>query len=318
MILSLIVPIYNTEAFILECINSILPQLAAVKVELICINDGTTDNAMNLVKQLVQELDEEIRVKITLFDQENKGVSEARNKGLELAKGEYIAFIDSDDKIAKNYIKELLECIENYRPDIIDFNLITSDNTMIKVRQGSCIDSIDSVFRAAAWYNCARIFKKSLIKNKFITEIYYEDLAFFPILYVNARTTLHLNEPLYWYRLNHSGITMSSNEKADLKTIRSLETVLLHFLKLSKETSNGYFAVAALQTYFLLCVNACRRIGYSRSIYYLKKYESYIMLLSIDKNVLDTKMTLFYNHRKRYLTFYYLYCYIKYGKRETI
>lgn len=314
MILSLIIPIYNTEKFILECLHSILPQLAEAGVELICINDGTTDDAMKLVRKLVENLNVETKVKIILFDQENRGVSEARNKGLELSSGEYIAFIDSDDRIDKKYISEILKCIKRFNPDIIDFNLITSTNKIINVRKGN-INSLDSVFKAAAWYNCARVFKKSLINgDQFISGIYYEDLAFFPTLYVKAKNTVYLNKPLYWYRLNSNGITMNLNGSSDIKTINSLEIVSQNFFKLYKDSLNSYFAVAALQSYFLLCVNACRRLGYKDSIYYLKKYEKEINAMKINNCCLSSKLKIFYHYKKNYISLYSLYCHLKYKK----
>lgn len=314
MILSLIVTIYNKQDYILDCIDSILPQLINFDVELICINDGTLDDSMNILRERISKLDPEFQKKIILFDQENEGVSTARNRGIQLASGEYIGFIDSDDKILNNYIPLLVQNIEKYTPDIIDFNLITSTRKVINVRRGND-NSLDSIFRAAAWYNCARVFKKSLLDDtRFIPNIYYEDLAFFPILYVKAKKIFHIDKPLYWYRTNENGITMTSNETANLKTILSLETVFLHFLNLYRESMNSYFAIAALQTYFLLCVNASRRLGYKESIYYLKKYRKEIMDLNLRNDSMSSKLSFFYLHGKKYLSIYYIYCVFKHKK----
>lgn len=319
MILSLIVPIYNTEEFILECINSILPQLRKVDVELICINDGTTDHAMNLVKELIEKLDTETKTRITLFDQENKGVSEARNKGLELSKGKYIAFIDSDDRVSNNYIEKILDSINESEPDIIDFNLLTSQDNIIYTRQGD-VSSLDSVFRAAAWYNCARVVKKELVNNlNFISGIYYEDLAFFPTLYINAKNIVHLDNTLYWYRLNDEGITMTLTEHGNLKTIESLEVIVMHYLEIYLTTNNPYYGIVFIQSYFLLCVNACRRISLKASIFYMNKYKKEINKLnltveSIDKKALDSKMRWFYSFPSAYLLSYNMYCFLKRNK----
>lgn len=314
MILSLIVPIYNTQDYILDCIDSILPQLMNFDVELICINDGTLDDSMNILREHISKLDPKVQKKIILFDQENEGVSAARNKGIQLSSGKYIGFIDSDDKILNDYIPVLVQHIEKYTPDIIDFNLVTSSRKIINVRKGND-NSLDSIFRAAAWYNCARVFKKSLLGNtRFIPNIYYEDLAFFPILYIKAKKIFHIDKSLYWYRTNENGITMTSNETANSKTILSLETVFLHFLDLYRESMNSYFATAALQTYFLLCVNASRRLGYKESIHYFNKYRKEIIDLNLRNDSLSSKLRFFYLHGKQYLSIYYIYCVLKHKK----
>lgn len=99
--LSIIVPVYNAEEYIEGCVNSLLKQdLSEQEYEIILINDGSTDNSPKLAQKLKEQNNN-----IVLLSQENKGQSVARNKGMDIAKGKYIMFVDADDKLYPNVIK---------------------------------------------------------------------------------------------------------------------------------------------------------------------------------------------------------------------
>lgn len=104
---SVVVPIYNAEKYISECIESIIYQTYK-NLEIILINDGSSDNSIKICKQYAKNDD-----RIKLIDDENHGVSYARNKGIEEATGKYIIFIDSDDVIKENYIDVLIKTINS-------------------------------------------------------------------------------------------------------------------------------------------------------------------------------------------------------------
>ena len=109
--ISIIVPIYNAEQFLRECIDSILSQNYS-NIEIILVNDGSRDGSLNIC----QSYDDS---RIVLIDKENAGVSSARNAGLKVAKGEYIAFIDADDTLPVNALSLLLESLERYQVDLV-------------------------------------------------------------------------------------------------------------------------------------------------------------------------------------------------------
>lgn len=93
--ISIIIPVYNVEKYIEECLISVLNQTMK-EIEIICINDGSTDNSLKILNNYKNK-NENIRI----VNQENSGLSNARNVGLSLAKGEYIFFLDSDDFFAR-------------------------------------------------------------------------------------------------------------------------------------------------------------------------------------------------------------------------
>lgn len=122
--LSVIVPVYNVEGYLIDCIKSILNQ-SFQDFELILVNDGSTDNSLQICK-LYQEVDKRIKV----FDKSNGGVSTARNRGIKEATGEWVYFVDADDTLCEGLFT-ILETEQKY--DIIQFgyNTIQSNGTII-------------------------------------------------------------------------------------------------------------------------------------------------------------------------------------------
>ena len=98
---SVIVPVYNGDEYIESCIKNILNQTLK-DIELILVNDGSKDNTLNICKKYA-----DFNSRIVLINQENQGVSSARNKGIDISKGDYICFIDCDDKIDNDYLEKL-------------------------------------------------------------------------------------------------------------------------------------------------------------------------------------------------------------------
>ena len=309
--LSIIVPIYKSQDYIKECMISILEQLPS-EVQILCINDGTPDNSMQIVEAILDQYGENIREQFVIINQENQGLSGARNTGLENSTGEYIGFVDSDDKILPNFFDEILKAISDSNYDIVDFNLIDSNGRQLSTRQGQ-LDTIDSVFKSSNWYCCCRVFKKTLFtKYRFTSDIYYEDLALTPKLYLNSKETIHIAKPLYWYRLNENGITLNSTDKANQHTIKSFEIILNSYIESYYTNPNIYYYYLIVTTYFLLCVNACRRFSFKKSLYYIRKYQTIIKDLnqhedSESEKLFTLKLLAFYRQPRLYISAYNLY-----------
>ena len=111
-LVSVIVPIYNVEDYLQTCCNSILSQ-SFNNIEVILVNDGSTDGSCEIAKQI-----EKKDSRVILIDQRNGGLSAARNAGLKVAKGDYVLFVDSDDWIEKNCIQELYQDIQRNNSDV--------------------------------------------------------------------------------------------------------------------------------------------------------------------------------------------------------
>ena len=106
---SVIIPIYNTALYLSEALDSICNQTLK-EIEIILVNDGSTDNSLNILKKYEPN--------IILINQENLGQSIARNEGIEIAKGEYVAFVDSDDWVDLDFFEKLYNTAKNHNADI--------------------------------------------------------------------------------------------------------------------------------------------------------------------------------------------------------
>lgn len=129
MKLSIIVPVYNAEKYLTRCIDSLLNQnLDDSHYEILIINDGSVDNSLEIAQDYLK-----IKTNIFVHSQKNSGVSVARNKGIDLAKGEYIYFIDSDDYLATNILKSLITIIDLKKLEILTFSSLKTTKSNLSV-----------------------------------------------------------------------------------------------------------------------------------------------------------------------------------------
>lgn len=113
--ISIVIPIYNSERFLEKCLYSIINQKTKYNYEIICINDGSKDKSIDILASFQSQYTH----KLFVISQENKGISAARNRGIEAAKGEYIGFIDNDDYVAEDYIEKIVSKAKESAADII-------------------------------------------------------------------------------------------------------------------------------------------------------------------------------------------------------
>ena len=121
-LVSVIVPVYNNEAYLPQCLDSIVTQTLS-DIEIILVNDGSTDQAGEICKEYAAG-DSRIR----FLDQENRGPSSARNAGLEVAKGEHIGFVDSDDWIEPHMYERLVQIATEHDCDIVWANVYRNES----------------------------------------------------------------------------------------------------------------------------------------------------------------------------------------------
>ena len=124
--ISVIIPVYNTSEIILrQCIDSIINQ-SITEIEIILIDDGSTNNALDVLKEY-----EQIDPRIKVLTQKNQYAGNARNNGMDIAKGDYLCFFDSDDYCKKNYLEKLYFTAQSYGSDVViceeDFHDIDLD-----------------------------------------------------------------------------------------------------------------------------------------------------------------------------------------------
>lgn len=240
--ISVIVPIYNAEKYLARCLDSILTQ-ADENVELILINDGSTDLSEEIIKTYLGKY----KTSIKYIKKPNTGISDSRNIGIEKATGDYIIFVDADDYIEKNLFKNLSKYMEN-EIDIIKYKAIieTDDEKAIGQLEGPTFDTTkgEEAFSKlcftdemldALWVYAYR--KKFLTQNnfKFIKGAYHEDFGLIPLIILKANTFISTDIQGYHYVQSSNSITRNSNYD---KTVKKIYDTLIHYDNMIKQIEN--------------------------------------------------------------------------------
>lgn len=205
--ISIIVPIYNVEKYLDDCLKSIIEQTYK-NLEIILINDGSTDNSLKICYKY-----KKIDKRIILIDNKNHGVSYSRNKGIDVATGKYIVFIDSDDTIDKNYISELANVNKEDFYDIVmvNFKDVFIENDKKRVEYNNIdVNSLSGKFFNDYYYiksivrsPWGKLFKRDIIEKnniKFPVEISLgEDYVFNMQYYRFVKQYRYVNKYLYNY-----------------------------------------------------------------------------------------------------------------------
>ena len=196
-LISFIVPVYNCEEYLSQCFNSLLNQTNK-NFEVVVINDGSTDNSLQIINSFAKKIDYFI-----IINQENSGLSFSRNVGIQKASGKYIAFLDSDDYISNRIVEILSKQIES-EPDIIRFNCLIFDklNALEKIDDGVIKKEeiktliLNDQVGNQVWRN---LYKKSLIQNThFENGSVWEDLLWTYKPFYNAGSIVLINDFLYY------------------------------------------------------------------------------------------------------------------------
>jgi glycosyltransferase involved capsular polysaccharide biosynthesis len=259
--LSIIIPVYNTEEYLPRCLNSCLEQdLPANEYEIIAINDGSSDNSLQILNAYALKYPN-----IRVINQENRGLGATRNRGLNLAIGEYIWFVDSDDWVLENC---LLDIYENCK----DVDILETDRAYLYKDHVVYIN-------IAKWTGVpGYIFNREfLIKNKLIfrENIYFEDSEFTPrVLYLSNKTVLY-KKAIYYYQRTGSIVHSESKKHCTdlILIIKSLYTFIIKHTDNLKDKQILYF-------YLRSSFNAF--IQRSLSFSYKERKQLYKILISED------------------------------------
>lgn len=223
MLISVIVPVYNTESFLPACIESILSQTYQ-DIELLLIDDGSTDRSGAICDEYAAK-DSRVRV----FHKENGGVSSARNLGLDQARGEYIHFVDSDDLVLQGSYQYISEVIFECSPDVICFNYVRDacNNNALIISDGKYYDSIID-FAKQCYIRvsmCFKIVKRQFIeahKTRFEPIPYSEDTVFIWNLLRFEGSIFNTSSKLYSYTTNPCSAEQTRTINHVQRTVESL------------------------------------------------------------------------------------------------
>lgn len=238
--LSIIVPVYNSEKYLEECIQSVINQ-SYPNWELILINDGSTDNSLEICKKY-----EALDSRIFVWSQENQGQSIARNKGLFVSKGKYIAFLDSDDTVSEDCYEFNIQLLENNKfidcvqfPTLMD---IGSEKEILRKKKQAYYVSKDDFFilwldqNIISWVVWDKIYRRDVFNNlRFKEGIVYEDNYFIVDLLKTIETFYISEVGLYRYFFRENSTTNSLlTSKKEMDSAK----VVIHILSNINKTSH--------------------------------------------------------------------------------
>ena len=235
--ISIIVPIYNVENKLKKCIDSLLLQDG--NIQLILVNDGSTDNSAKMAKEYLAKYPN----KIKYFEKENGGLSDARNFGLQYATGDYISFIDADDYITPNLYLDLEKYMnENY--DLIRFkmNIVGENDELINENftptfyNKSGEEAFEILYKADVMMvtACNYIYKREFWQEnnfKYKKGLYHEDFGLTPLIILKAKKVASTDIGYYNYVQTSNSITRGNN-----KTIyKRAQDLLIHYDNMIEE-----------------------------------------------------------------------------------
>lgn len=226
VVLSIIIPVYNTAKQLRRCLNSIVTQLND-KVEVILINDGSTDNSISIIHDYIEQYDQ-----LKLYDKPNAGVSSSRNIGLKVAAGQYVAFVDLDDYVENDYICKMFANIQKMELDKLDLMIFgfyrregrnySVNSPVVRNNENDIIKDIFVQRYNAPWN---KIFKKSIIdayKIEFPVTMRTSEDLFFLLTYVQHDCKIGVANDccIYNYCDNPYGTVKNAKEQYLIDTIK--------------------------------------------------------------------------------------------------
>lgn len=283
-LLSVIIPVYNSEKTIIKCLNSVVTQTLE-EIEIIIINDGSTDETLSLIMDCAKS---DSRIKV--INNKNQGQGLSRNEGLRLAQGEYVTFIDSDDWIEPEMFEIMLDCAQKTGVDVVqcEFLQVYENN---KKPQKSCIvenlksnkvkvsesniyklvDYKESVIMALSNFAWGRIYKKDfIIKNKieFSSGFIGEDKAFSIECKILANGIACINKPLYNYYIRSNS---SSSKSIDAIAIMDSIRYVLDKHQLFNELKESFYKYANY-----LCYKQYKKSSWDEKRILKSKFKDYL------------------------------------------
>lgn len=299
--ISVIVPVYNSEEFLTESINSLLNQ-TFTDFEVICINDGSTDQSLRLLKNL-QKRDGRIKV----IDRENGGCGSARNAGIEKAEGKYIYFFDPDDYIREDAFEKLYKNAENNNSDMVfsqinwyhegeTINLNKPGIDLEKEFDDVDFDNFTFTFRDIKRYVVnsyfapwMKLYKSDFLKVennfKFQENIAFDDVPFHVETIIKAKRISFVPEAFYQYRTsNKESVSNTSSNSIDIHRICDIVENIIRDNDLFEELKDNFYEFKIVQL-ILYVISSNSEMYYKSVKYELMKIN--INDLNLPKNIID-------------------------------
>lgn len=239
----MVIPVYNSERTVEYSVMSVQKQSYS-NLEIIIINDGSTDNSLNICNRLAMK-----DARIIIYTQENAGLSEARNSGISISQGQWITFVDSDDIIHPCMIEILLDQLKIHSADLAVCNVKKVKNQDVQIDNTSpsktslALSSAGAINKALInqipLFAYGKIAKSNLFRElRFPSGRFYEDEVTSIQLFMKSSKIIYCTNDFYYYVQNTNGITKQPKEKhaRDILTnTKEIETILTDRLGINKK-----------------------------------------------------------------------------------
>ena len=212
-LISVIIPVYKSEKYLHRCLDSVVNQTYK-HIEIICINDGSPDNSRNILEEYAAK-----DSRVIVINKDNGGVSSARNAGLDVATGDFIAFIDSDDSLSLDCYEKCIDAFED-DVDVVKYYYenIFADGTIKRnaMKLPEKYSYSEGMLFKQSWNVWDKMFRASAIKKyalRFLEKKVFEDLDFNARLFLVGRPVVKVLNEIYVHRNKHDGSIMDSLTK---------------------------------------------------------------------------------------------------------
>lgn len=271
--ISVIVPVYNSEKYLKRCLDSIIKQTYK-NIEIIVVNDGSTDESLRILEEYKNKYSN-----LKLVNQENKGQALAREIGLNISGGDYIAHVDSDDYIEQNYLEKLYNHINLTNSNICSSRIALHPTNMPKFplynrKRSSKLIDLEEQKEYLLYVNVvthSKLYKRQYVINNSINNKINDDLSVNHYAYAKARKISFANDAIYHYLPNDDGLVSKFLNGIDVEKTKNV-IVPLEILK-EKFTSGGIYFKYTKEIEYIYLKNIFERIVsvYDSNIDYVKK-----------------------------------------------
>lgn len=310
-VFSIIVPVYNAEKYMNQCIDSLVNQdVKSCEYEIILVNDGSTDSSLTIMREYEKKCE-----RVMVLDQSNRGVATARNLGIKHARGSYILFVDSDDWIAENTLSVMYEWVLKEELDIVMFNYARHHEQESSVQKnvvGHAVKRVgvdkDAMTYMSYNYIWDKLYKKSIIienELSFRKDVHFGEDTLFLCEYLMHVNKIVLEEKcLYNYR-ESTGASLSN------KYVPEMDYTVERIWQLHKQIEQrtpGFMQVAEERSYYgTMCVQVIYNMYHVDSKFHMKeRYEKLKQFFELElyDSIMKEKP---YNIGKKYIVFFYKY-----------
>ena len=276
---SIIVPVYNVKAYLPECMDSLLDQ-ACGDYEIILVDDGSTDGSGMLCDGYQAAYPERVRT----VHRQNGGLGAARNTGIDLARGEYLLFVDSDDLLEKSALACLSEHIDETGADMYTFGFSYLRGAAVSPGEASPLEGREPFTLAECPElllqtpsACLRICRRELYTDhgfRFPGRVWYEDLRTVPKLLPECRSIEVLSQRLYRYRIREGSIMHNPNLRRNLEIIEAMEDLRQYYERQGlTETYGQWLSVLAVEN---MCLASQRVLMSDTNASFLPDFIGYL------------------------------------------